>query len=1716
MMDGNGFNLTRSPFWNINKPIDVNADGKLSAFDALAVINDLNLNGPRSLNTPAAGASASEGPTATSAFVDVNNDNRVTAFDALQVINRLNMSAGDGDPMVRLTVQIVAAGTNNDLTTINKGGSYEMRILTEDLGVLSYMGQSRPSTFPSGDTFLGVATSFFDVKYDTSKTDVQTNDNQIIFISGTPTTNGTFTLTVNDGGTLRTTAPITFASNRITTGDNIQTALNTLLKSTPTSPDVVEVVHEPSGGNNRWRVRFINRLGSQDVPEMTANITGLGGTSAISITEDISGETTNATAYSDALVLRTRYDQGGNPLNDDGSPAYFSDQRAGSRASFGIDDLGGSSLNAILAQRLQGAVPTEIARIRMDAKQAGTVNFTLDAVNVLSGLETAVNGFFQDPVTTDLILTVGDSITITAPLSAGPDSASTTEGAAAFIDIDVLTNDVNNAPTPNTTKTIQSINTTGLIGTAQIVTVAGVQKIRYTPPGAGSDFNGATTLTYTVTDQNSNTDVGTVTINIAAVNDAPTVTSTASTVNINEDVTRVFNLVNGNQILVNDVDNPAAAMGLTISVTGGGALTLGSTAGLTGTVGNGTSSITTSGTMAALNTALEGLSYTPALNSSGTFTLTITANDNGQTGTGGSLAGSKVITFNVAAVNDAPTVNLSGVVGTPSIVEGDPLVFNAANNALIQVADADAGAGSVLVTLHVATGNTIHVNTTAGVVIGTNDTNNVTLTGTLADINTALNGFSYTAALGAATPDTLQVTINDQGNTGSGGAQSTSQNVTIDVVPATRPRARNDALSVAEDSSAPATNTIDVLFNDIVNLPGPPTVKAELISFQLTSVNGGTISLNNGGTPADFTDDKLVYVPAPDYFGNDSFTYTMNDTTHTGADSIGTVNVTVTAVNDKPVGQPDTLSSIAEDSGPRTILASALTGNDSRGAANESAQTLTIASVGNAVGGTVAINGSGNVVFTPTADYNGPASFTYTATDNGQTNGVNDFKTSDPVTVSFTITEVNDVPTVAADPIVIANIAEDSGTYVIPITTLLATFSPGPANESSQTLTLANVFFPNGGTVAIVGSNVEFTPTANFNAASGDRFVIEVRDNGTNNGVPVPLNLTVGVAFAITPVNDAPVAQADTASTGEGQQIDVAVLANDRDVDVNPPAGTLGQVQAGTTISIISQTPAQAVSGTVSVTAGNQIRFIPATGFFGQVLIEYQLNDNSGAANNLSNITTLTIDVVEANDPPVAQPDPGIVTNEDNAIAIDVFANDSDPDTAKANWSFILISGPSHGTAVFNTTTRVVDYTPAANYNGSDSFVYRINDNSPINPQSLLSGTALVSITVREVNDAPVGGTDPAVGEITVIKDRIKTFTTAELLANDSAGPANESSQTISITAVTPASNQGGTVTLVGGVITYTPAAGFLGSDYFEYTLTDNGTTAGAADPKSVQVRVNLLVRDFIPTNVNGFVFRDINNNGTYQPGIDYPLSGVQVTLSGTSDVTSAAITPITVETNSLGFYQFLAVEPGSYHVKEAQPVALADGPEGLGLAATLFANDDISLILPQFGLAGGASTNNFAEGGIDAGKLVNASGLVSESLSSTSSNGFVLATTLGGSDIWSWKLSGWTSATDIQITLDADKTAATMLVNGYSLRIFQNPNDVRNANRLNPDPVARLARFRILGWDAAGNYMIRLDGTASDFYGAAHPLAAAPVPQMSGGEYVEGVDAAMAEESWA
>jgi hypothetical protein len=145
--------------------------------------------------------------------------------------------------------------------------------------------------------------------------------------------------------------------------------------------------------------------------------------------------------------------------------------------------------------------------------------------------------------------------------------------------------------------------------------------------------------------------------------------------------------------------------------------------------------------------------------------------------------------------------------------------------------------------------------------------------------------------------------------------------------------------------------------------------------------------------------------------------FTTNASANGGTTAVSgaalTVGQAVTEVNDAPTAANDTLLPVAEDSGPWTIPFATLLANDSKGPANEAAQTLTVKTVGGAIGGSVGIDGT-NVVFTAPANYVGVAGFTYTIEDNGTTNGAAAPATSAPGNVSFFITAVNDAPTVAS------------------------------------------------------------------------------------------------------------------------------------------------------------------------------------------------------------------------------------------------------------------------------------------------------------------------------------------------------------------------------------------------------------------------------------------------------------------------------------------------------------------------------------------------------------------------------------------------------------------------------------------------------------------------------------------------------------------------------
>src|SRR5439155_1292109 len=149
------------------------------------------------------------------------------------------------------------------------------------------------------------------------------------------------------------------------------------------------------------------------------------------------------------------------------------------------------------------------------------------------------------------------------------------------------------------------------------------------------------------------------------------------------------------------------------------------------------------GTVANINTALNGLSFAPTANFNGAANLQLITNDQGNTGSGGALSDTDSVAITVNAVNDAP---VNSVPGAQSTNEATALVFSTANGNRITIGDVDGGAGSEQVTL-TATNGVITLSGTAGLTFNSGDGTadaTMTFTGTIATINARMNGMSFT------------------------------------------------------------------------------------------------------------------------------------------------------------------------------------------------------------------------------------------------------------------------------------------------------------------------------------------------------------------------------------------------------------------------------------------------------------------------------------------------------------------------------------------------------------------------------------------------------------------------------------------------------------------------------------------------------------------------------------------------------------------------------------------------------------------------------------------------------------------------------------------------------------------------------------------------------------------------------------------------------------
>ncbi len=217
-----------------------------------------------------------------------------------------------------------------------------------------------------------------------------------------------------------------------------------------------------------------------------------------------------------------------------------------------------------------------------------------------------------------------------------------------------------------------------------------------------------------------------------------------------------------------------------------------------------------------------------------------------------------------------------------------------------------------------------------------------------------------------------------------------------------------------------------------------------------------------------------------------------------------------------------------------------------------------------------------------------------------------------------------------------------------------------------------------------------------------------------------------------------------------------------------------------------------------------------------------------------------------------------------------------------ASFSFTIVTPPAHGQLTGSGANR--SYQPDPDFNGSDSFTFKANDGSRD------SNTSTITITTTEVNDVPLATDDAASTD----EDTQLQITASDLATNDSAGPANENLQVLTVTNVSATGDTHGSVSLSTGTITYSPDTNYNGPASFTYQVCDNGTTNGAPDAKCTTGTVNVTVTAVNdPPTLNAIANQTVYVGNTLNltaVGSDLDLPPQTLTYSLTGSVPSGAM----------------------------------------------------------------------------------------------------------------------------------------------------------------------------------------------------------------------------------
>jgi hypothetical protein len=289
-----------------------------------------------------------------------------------------------------------------------------------------------------------------------------------------------------------------------------------------------------------------------------------------------------------------------------------------------------------------------------------------------------------------------------------------------------------------------------------------------------------------------------------AVNDAP-VNTVPATQNTAIDTPLVFSAGNGNAISVADTDDTNAEITLTAT---NGTLTLSGLTGLSFSDGDGSAdtSMSFTGALADINTAFDGLQFDPTTAFEGFASVQLSTTDFAGGGAGEVKTDIDAFTIEVGDVNTAP---VNTVPAAQTIDQDGMLLFSSTTGTAISVSDADAEGASVEVTLTASNG-TLNLSGNKGLTFTTGDGTadaSMTFTGTIADINTALEGMTFVATPDFTGPASLQIVTDDMGNTGSGGALSDTDTVDITVQMFYRSLWVTTAADVSSPSGAPGLDS---------------------------------------------------------------------------------------------------------------------------------------------------------------------------------------------------------------------------------------------------------------------------------------------------------------------------------------------------------------------------------------------------------------------------------------------------------------------------------------------------------------------------------------------------------------------------------------------------------------------------------------------------------------------------------------------------------------------------------------------------------------------------------------------------------------------------------------------------------------------------------------------------------------------------------------------